>query len=397
MESQLFTKVKASMPAIAISGVALIVSIFVSSPWLDALLIIVVSLAWFWFSGVSEKTVETNHLEISNEASREMEAIGEQLEQILGEETTTVADQINRVQTLLSDSVATLQGCFNRMVEAASRQHDDAKSLVSRINGSNLSEDDDVIVMETFVQKIDDVIQHYVDLLVEVSEKSINAIHRIEDMNKHMETMFSLLDNTQKLADQTNLLALNAAIEAARAGEVGRGFAVVADEVRTLSQNSSALNDDIRGKISSAKERMEDVRTVVGEIAALDLNEAINSKVSIDNMMDSLEKNNHFIEGVVTTMDESNSIIQQEVSNAVRALQFEDIVSQLTGHLKEGLDHINEVALAAHPSANDDRQRALVLPRIRENLLELRTQFNDKKLSEKVVQDTMDEGDVELF
>lgn len=391
---------KEKMIPLVVTLMAVIIAVVFPQNWLHALAILGCAASWFFSSASSNSELETdidNRFAISEAASQEMEAIGEQLEQIISEETHTVSDQIDRVQTILSDTVTTLQSCFSRITESTSNQHSQATQLAARVGSHQLEEaDSDSIVMEQFVSKIDDVIQHYVDLLVEVSDKSINAIHRIEDMNQHMETMFSLLDNTQKLSDQTNLLALNAAIEAARAGEVGRGFAVVADEVRTLSQNSSALNDDIREKISSAKDRMEDVRRVVGEIASLDLNAAISGKVEVDKMMSSLEENNSKIAVLVNDMGQENSTVQVEVANAIRALQFEDIVSQLMAYLHEGLNHINEIALASHPTV-DANEKALILPKIRKNLTDLRSQFSNLNLSEKVVQDTMEEGEVELF
>ena len=235
-------------------------------------------------------------------------------------------------------------------------------------------------------------------MLVEISDKSIGAIYRIEDMTEHMQGMFSILDNIQNLSDQTNLLALNAAIEAARAGDVGRGFAVVADEVRALSHSSSKLNDEIREKINSAKQRMDDVSKVVGEIASLDMNTAIEGKSNIDNMLHQIETMNNNTSSTLSELTDSSRVIQHEINNSIRALQFDDIANQLAGHIVERLDHINEVAIASHPGNNDgstDNYRPL--DDVEQNLKDLRHSFNSKKIETKVVQSSMDEGDIELF
>ena len=221
----------------------------------------------------------------------------------------------------------------------------------------------------------------------------------MEDMTEHMEGMFSILDNIQNLSDQTNLLALNAAIEAARAGEVGRGFAVVADEVRALSHSSSTLNDEIREKINAAKQRMDDVSKVVGEIASLDMNTAIEGKSNIDKMLHEIENINNNTSVILKDLTSSSQVIQNEINNSIRALQFDDIANQLAGHIIERLEHINEVAIASHPSnaENNSKDNNRPLIEVENNLKELRNNFKKQKIEQKIVQDSMDEGDVELF
>lgn len=62
------------------------------------------------------------------------------------------------------------------------------------------------------------------------------------------------------IADNITLLALNASIEAARAGEHGRGFAVVADQVRALARSSAAHVEQIKGRVTSLRERSDSTR-----------------------------------------------------------------------------------------------------------------------------------------
>lgn len=330
----------------------------------------------------------------------EMKKIGDAIESILNEESAHVHEHINRIRGLIQDSTLLLQESFANVVSQTKSQSNMALSFVEglgknqEIEAANDAEKS--FNFKNFVNHVDEILQGYVELLVDISDKSISAIHKINDMTRHMESMFSILDSVQKLAEQTNLLALNAAIEAARAGEVGRGFAVVADEVRSLSVTSASLNHEIRIKIQMAKTSMADVNAEVGAIASLDINSAIEGRLNIDSMLTKIEAFNRKTEAMLGNLTQATSSIEVEINNSIRALQFEDIISQLSDHIQQRLGHIREVASVSHV----DMAQAQDIPQLHsvaERLDKMRQDFRAQNLAQKVEQNSMDEGEVELF
>jgi len=196
--------------------------------------------------------------------------------------------------------------------------------------------------------------------LIEVSEKSIFAVHRIEDMSAHFDKTFSLLGQIRGIADQTNLLALNAAIEAARAGEAGRGFSVVADEVRQLSQNSNMLNDQIFETSETTRVAIQEVSKIVGEIASLDMNMAISAKSQVDEMLVELEEANHETELTMEKVSSETDNLQADVNFAVKSLQFADLLTNQMSKTDKRNSQLIELAnlmrdQTIHLSANDIR------------------------------------------
>lgn len=243
------------------------------------------------------------------------------------------------IHSLVEDSSLQLHKSFQGLSESAQSGRELMLSIVDRMSDDG-EEKSDEVSLKGFAKEMESILNEYVRLFVDVSDKSVQAVHSIRDMVSHFDQMFTLIQEIRGIADQTNLLALNAAIEAARAGESGRGFAVVADEVRKLSQDSNSLSDQIQEKAESAKAHISGVEQVVGQIASLDMNIAIDAKGQVDGMLSELEQVNSRVAESVSKSAEMGEHINHEISIALGALQTGDQVAQITNKLIEAIANL---------------------------------------------------------
>jgi len=183
-------------------------------------------------------------------------------------------DPLDHQRSVVDESVETLNESYFELQKLAEQQNQITAELVENLLGNRDSNSD----ISQVLPKTEAIIRQFVDTLVDVSEKSISAVHSIHDMSDKLDAVFRLLEQVRGLSEQTNLLALNAAIEAARAGDAGRGFAVVAQEVRNLSVKAEELNTQIESEISVAQQTVQEANKTVGEMASIDMTEAIESK-----------------------------------------------------------------------------------------------------------------------
>ncbi len=311
--------------------------------------------------------------------------------------------ELTSIRSLVSDAVGTLQQSFEGLNEQVCMQ----QSIVNQmISGMTESEDnqDEIVSFSAFTEHTDEVLRYFIDYVVSLSAGSMNMVGQIDDMSDRMDEVNKLLNDVKAIADQTNLLALNAAIEAARAGDSGRGFAVVADEVRKLSQRSAKFNEEIRSVLVSAQQNVSEARTTVGELASKDMNFALKSKTRVDEMMVHITALNVKTESRISEISAITGCINGFVGDAVRSLQFEDIVGQLTeftsGHLErvENMiqnidDGIQELRLTSDDGL-DEYVKGLEEICERVAVLDEATQT---KLHNPVSQESMSEGEVELF
>ncbi|MCU7849731.1 MAG: methyl-accepting chemotaxis protein [Candidatus Thiodiazotropha sp. (ex Lucinoma kastoroae)] len=165
------------------------------------------------------------------------------------------------------------------------------------------------------------IVQRSIAQINKLAEQVETSSHTINDLEKHSETINTVLDVIKGIADQTNLLALNAAIEAARAGEQGRGFAVVADEVRTLADRTRKSTDEINGMIEKLQAGSRQAVTVMDqsrEEAKSAVEFATQTGDALATITQAVEKINEMSTQIASAAEEQGSVAEEINRNIVK-------------------------------------------------------------------------------
>ena len=174
-----------------------------------------------------------------------------------------------------------------------------------------------------------------------------SMLSEVASLSTFTEGLKRMAQDVADIAKQTNLLALNAAIEAARAGEVGRGFAVVADEVRKLSDLSGGTGKKIGATVDTVNKAIAATLQISQQYAEQDAAMVVNSGRVIEHVVGR-------VQAAVVDLSESSKVLRQEtqtigeeISEVLVALQFQDRVSQMLGHVCNDMGKLNE-RIAGH-------------------------------------------------
>ena len=336
----------------------------------------------------------------SAEAAGEVAA--EQMQQTVADYTAMVQTgsagveaEVERMRGLLSEAVRDLTESFQVLNSSVHQEEELVQGIIQRTTSGQGS----TAGMHDFIQEAKQLMQYFVDTLVDISRQSVETVHQIDDMVEHMDGIFSLLEDVKVIADQTNLLALNAAIEAARAGEAGRGFAVVADEVRQLSQRSNAMNEQIRERVNSGRDAIARVRDTVSAMAGRDMNITIEGKGKVDRAFEEVADLNAFIAERAGELSRVSAGINTAVGQAVQSFQFEDMVMQTLASTQRHAAHLGEISGAVTElgaTADSPEQAGVQARTVQERLQGLREHWQTAGRP-TVVQSSMDTGDIELF
>jgi methyl-accepting chemotaxis protein len=307
---------------------------------------------------------------------------------VLSSISQQLTEPLDHQRSVVDESVETLNESYFELQKLAEEQNQITSELVETLLGNKDSSND----ISHVLPKTEAIIRQFVDTLVNVSEKSISAVHSIHDMSDKLDTVFKLLERVRGLSEQTNLLALNAAIEAARAGDAGRGFAVVAQEVRDLSVKAKELNDQIETEINVAQQTVKEANKTVGEMASIDMTEAIESKEKVDAMLRGVQAVNVTVEQEVHKIRSSGDLIHSQVDNGIRALQFADIIVQQGEYAKTSVGYLQEFAQLYQLWEEGDMD----LDEFTAAVIELQSQVQNRD-APAASQESIDEGEVELF
>ncbi|KQB00821.1 chemotaxis protein [Vibrio metoecus] len=355
--------------------------------WLVLLAVLSALLPWFAYFSYQPQPKDA---EPSAESTlpAEYKQVLSQIEQILKENIQRITDPLEKQNQIVKASAETINNSFFGLQSVSEEQSTVSTQLVDNLLANQGSEFD---LMEV-LPKTEAIIQQFVQILVDVSEKSILAVHSIHDMSLKLDVVFKLLQQVRGLSEQTNLLALNAAIEAARAGEAGRGFAVVAQEVRNLSIQAANLNTQIETEMKIAQDTVELANRTVGEMASFDMTQAIESKEKVDYMLRGVQQLNTEIEQEVTKLQQLGQQLTLQVREGTRALQFTDIVSQQGEYALGSITFLQEATSllkTLHSSSGSNQQ-----------LVDKIAALQDRSRNRGALaanQHSMDEGEVELF
>jgi len=308
--------------------------------------------------------------------------------------------ELEQVKKMISDAVTTLSESFNGMHQLTVAQSQAMDALVNNFN-ENTEESDSNINFQKFTEETDNVLDYFINYILDVSQQSMSMVGIINDVEVHMHEIGSLLTDVQSIADQTNLLALNAAIEAARAGEAGRGFAVVADEVRNLSKHSDRFSEEIKGVVIKSKSNINQAKKMIEIMASKDMNVAITSKANIDEMMSGIAKLNDNVATKLVEVAGYSEQMETVVGGAIRALQFEDMARQQIEFLQLNTQHFQAISEEVNTGLSifklvDENIKSIELKTGANRFAEMQAEWQEKD-KKAVEQDTIEAGDIDLF
>lgn len=248
--------------------------------------------------------------------------------------------QIETCRGIADSSVAAITGGFAEMVNRL-----DATAAASRDASTMITES---------VQSIVGVLERSESDLAGV----VATLHALQTRNDRLlgqlggyaRNLGEMAADVQQVALQMRLLSLNGAIEATRAGERGKAFAVVVGQMRELSTLSAETGARIAKELETVNQALSDV--LGGDRDAQterDESTIAGAERDIQAVMGRFKGLTGGLTASVGVLDHESAAIKAEISEALVRFQFQDRVSQILGHVSDGIEEFARSLAKEHP------------------------------------------------
>jgi methyl-accepting chemotaxis protein len=192
---------------------------------------------------------------------------------------------------------------------------------------------------------------------------SAMVVSRMEQVEKSVASVETMLEEVEKIAFSNKLLSLNAKIEAVHVGRLGSGFEIVADEIARQARRSDELAEGIGSAIEGMRETVRSGAAELRAFVAEDREKLARSKADAETALNLLWSLHQRSRDSLAVMTRENGHLADEIAAAVVGLQFQDRVSQLVSHVIQALETMEQNlggAVPSSPAPGAEPEHALV-------------------------------------
>lgn len=320
--------------------------------------------------------------------------------QAFGRQFDTMRGELLRAQQLISEATGTLIASFQVMTDQSRRQ----QALGLRVLDQNAGAGDDTD-FSAVARQASENFGIFACSVVESAKLAKDLVRATDPVSGEVRDILGMLGEIESNSKQASLLALSGA-KAAQDGEAVRGLASAADEVREISGRTVNLCQRIRARICCVQESIGNAEAAIHAIAFQDTNLVHDSWREVEKAMGRVAQKNVNIGEAVAEVQHIAEVMELSVGQSVTSLQFQDMLTQLIGHVSKRLDQLHEIVrdiegaslLAASGATSDFASQCG--ERLRTHLGAVRTRLDaldDQTGNNPVQQGSLGSGEVVLF
>lgn len=321
---------------------------------------------------------------IESTLSQSMTAVLRDMQESMSGEIDAIRGQTHQVELLLKDAIAALHEAFESIHHSSDQQMKVMTSLMMDVTGAS---DDENIFQRA--EDASDILSGLVNSLMLNSKYNLQALTTMDAVQKRFQVVLSLEKEQEDLITQLCDCSDAEQLDADRIRQL----------TRQLRDKQTAENE----YVSKTMVQFKKTHQLIGQVASRDMEEVIVAKEKVENILQHFFQINDVVTQSRVRVNHVNAEMRQHLGSAIRALQFEDISTQSLGHTDRHLGRmagmIGILTDGLQELDQSDITDDIYLARISAIHIAMADYHQTLQLedSNPVSQESMDEGDIDLF
>jgi methyl-accepting chemotaxis protein len=293
----------------------------------------------------------------------------------VGHATQGVGEVISQTE----QAVIELSKSFRGITVKTRQQMETAMSMLRRNEDGEDDENSDSawVSLPDYIHAYERQLQEVIESMVKFSMASDEMFQHQTQMRDQSVLIDEMVDELRSMAIHIGRLALDTSMVASDSGGDRDRLVQLTDSIRGISDQTLGLTRNVRERLETIRDELVVTYKVINRAAITAKESAQRAKADVSQLNVTMIEKSKEVEAALTKINSLGKEIQQDVNNAIIAMQFQDITQQKLEHMRGNIlsnviQNLDLLSAETQEMMKRDIFRALKAETERQNSLQTR-------------------------
>ncbi|HET7765442.1 MAG TPA: hypothetical protein VFK92_10185 [Burkholderiales bacterium] len=248
--------------------------------------------------------------------------------------TAHAKEGVGEVISQTEQAVLALTMSFRGITHKTRQQMETAMSLLQR-NASELTVSEGAwLSLPDYIRAYETQLQEVIDSMIKFSTASDEMLTHQGKIREQSVIIDELLDELRSMAIRIGRLALDSSVAAGESGRNREMLVKLTDSIRETSDHARDMTRSVRESLEKIRDELVVTYKIINKAADIAKESARRAKADVSQLNVTMIEKTKEVEVSLAKINSLGQDIQQDVNNAIIAMQFQDITQQKLEHMR---------------------------------------------------------------
>src|SRR5882672_57438 len=250
------------------------------------------------------------------------------------DKTADAKEGMGEVSSHTEQAVLALTMSFRGITQKTRQQMETAISLLRR-NASDLTVSEGAwLSLPDYIRAYETQLQEVIDSMIKFSSASDEMLTHQGKIREQSIIIDELLDELRSMAIRIGRLALDSSIAAGESGRNREMLVKLTDSIRETSDGARDMTRSVRESLEKIRDELVVTYKIINKAADIAKESARRAKADVSQLNVTMIEKTKEVEVSLGKINSLGQDIQQDVNNAIIAMQFQDITQQKLEYMR---------------------------------------------------------------